>query len=394
MTTDELENVIREELRAQAGRQPSSAATKLAVMRAVAGQPVPAAERSWGRWTLPVLAAAAVVLLAVGSIVVPKALHSQPVRPAVPVSSTVGSPTSTPTRPVPISDNWFNGIPVGPLPHASGLCPAGTGVTAGPSMASGLPLPGEPARIWMQQVACDANLVDPYPEPYEVYAYGPSGPQLLQTLAYQPGDPRALQVTGLEWDGHQLTLTESGLTTGDSACCRSLLFSQKFTWQPRTGTQAHGHFVAGPQVNVVKPCTAAQLRVTSSPLSSQSGDAVGLLLKYTSNDTVPCTLSGYPSATAVDHDGHSLGTARRTLSGFFGGVASGSAAPIVMVPTRTASAVIEWSSAAYTQGSSCYQQARISSAAPGATASQRFGALVRICDLQVHPVVAGATGKG
>lgn len=402
MSTDEFDNAIREELRAQASRRPSSAATKLAVMRAVAGQPVPVPERNWGRWTLPILAAAAVVLLAVGSIAIPKALRGQPARPA-PISSTVPTssesakpaPSGSPTKPAAVKDNWFAGLPIGSLPHVAGLCPAGRSVVASLIPAWGVSLAGEPYKLWMLPVACDTNFSSPDPQPFELFAYSPAGPKLLQALAYQPSDSRALQVTGDDLEGQQLTLTESGYAAGDPACCRSLLFSQKFFWQPRTGTQAHGHFVAGPQLNAVKPCIAEQLRVTSSPLSSPSGDAAGLLLKYTNVDTVPCTLSGYPAATAIGANGHLLGTAGQRPSGFFGGLASGSTSPpTVTLLTRTASAVIEWSSAAYTQGSSCYQQAKISSAPPGTSASRSFGALVRICDLQVHPVVAGSTGKG
>lgn len=405
MSTDELERAIRDQLRVQAAQRPAAAATKLAVMRAVADLAHAVPERNWRRWTLPILAAAAVVLLAVCSIVLPKALRGQPARPAAPISSTVPSPSASPTpspsgagtstKSAAVADNWFKGIPFGSFPHVAGLCPAGRSPVASLSPGTGLPVAGEPYWLFMLQVACTTNLFDSNPEPVEIFAYSPSGPKLLQVLAYQPGDPRALVDSGYDFEGSRLTLTESGYAPGDSTCCRSLLFTQTFRWQPRTGTQAHGHFVAGPQVNAVKPCTAEQLQVTTSPLSSQSGDAAGLLVKYTNINTVPCTLRGYPTASAVDAAGHLLVTARQSASGFFGGLASGSAAPpIVTLLTRTASAVIEWSAAAYTQGSSCYQAARISSAPPQTTASRSFGAPARICDLQVHPVVAGSTGKG
>jgi Protein of unknown function (DUF4232) len=81
MNLDELENLIRAELRADAAKTPSGAGVRTAVLDAVAGQ-LPA-DRPARRWAVPLLVAAAVVALAVAATLLPHALtrHSQPARP-------------------------------------------------------------------------------------------------------------------------------------------------------------------------------------------------------------------------------------------------------------------------------------------------------------------------
>jgi Protein of unknown function (DUF4232) len=81
MNLDELENLIRAELRADAAKTPSGAGVRTAVLDAVAGE-VPA-DRPARRWAVPLLVAAAVVALAVAATLVPRTFnrHSQPAKP-------------------------------------------------------------------------------------------------------------------------------------------------------------------------------------------------------------------------------------------------------------------------------------------------------------------------
>lgn len=54
--------------------------------------------------------------------------------------------------------------------------------------------------------------------------------------------------------------------------------------------------------------------------------------------------------------------------------------------------MIEWAAAQHGD-SRCYADATLLSTPPGTTATKSYGAQARVCDLQVHPVVRGSTGK-
>ena len=150
--------------------------------------------------------------------------------------------------------------------------------------------------------------------------------------------------------------------------------------------------MAGPRVDTLLPCTGDQLTVTSSPLTSESGDARGVLLNYVNRGKEPCTLTGYPGASIVDAAGQPLADAARTPAGFFGGVTSGEAGRVVLYGARAGSAVIEWAAAQHGEDP-CHQDAELRSTPPGTTATASYGTHPVVCDLQAHPVVAGATGK-
>jgi hypothetical protein len=77
VNTNELEDAIRAELRAEVRQAPAGAPTKAVVLEAVAGLPAPEQNvRHLKRWTVPLLAAAAVVLVAIGLTVGARALTS------------------------------------------------------------------------------------------------------------------------------------------------------------------------------------------------------------------------------------------------------------------------------------------------------------------------------
>jgi len=227
-----------------------------------------------------------------------------------------------------------------------------------------------------------------HPIPVEVFRYSPRGPQLVQTLAYQATDRPGLLVASMTVGGASLVLAEQDYAPGDYSCCRSLRFSQDYTW-----SAAQSRFVAGPQVDTLLPCAGDQLTVTSSALSSPSGDARGVLLNYLNHGAEPCTLTGYPGAAITDAANRPLADAARSPAGFFGGLAAGGDAPrVVLYRSSAGSAVIEWDAAAQQPGSRCYPDATVLSTPPGTTATAPYGAQPLVCDLRVHPVVPGATG--
>lgn len=437
MTPDELDTAIRDELKAQVRLAPAATPVKARVLLATRaltleeGQP-----RGLRAWMVPMLAAAAVLLVTLGVTAGPKLLRSdgpdrtppavssispsptpsatagvtspaaspttsastaKPSSTAKPTPATRTTPSSTGSRPADpaptpapssaVPQDWHLGLKVAALPHTAGLCP--DGLTAAHPSDMGAPtisVPGEPAPLWLLTMTClggDGS----HPMPVEVFRYSPQGPQLVQTLAYQPGDPRAITVTAINVEGSRLVLAERGYSPADPPCCPSLRFSQDFTW-----STAESRFVAGPQVDTVATCTGDQLTVTSSPLTSQSNDARGVLLGYANNSDEPCTLTGYPAASIVDAAGQLLADAARTPAGFFGGLTSGNAMPVVLHGSVAGSAVIEWAAAQH-GGSQCHPDATVLSAPPGTTTTASYGVQALVCDLQVHPVVAGDTGR-
>ncbi|HEY0166285.1 MAG TPA: DUF4232 domain-containing protein [Jatrophihabitans sp.] len=420
MTPDELDTAVREELRAQARLAPASAPVKAHVLQAARALTMEDKHVGGLRaWLVPMLAAAAVLLVTLGVTAGPKLLRSDgPDRTPPAVSSTSDSPTpsasatspspSSTAKPPPAStgaasadaapnpapsstapQDWYRNLDVNALPHTPGLCPEVLTIgTTDRLTARAVSVPGEPAPLWLLPVTCNGMTNASHPLPIEVFRYSPDGPRLVQTLAYEPGDRRSIMVTAINGEGQNLVLAEKGYSPNDALCCRSLRFSQDYTW-----STARSRFVAGPQVDTLLQCTGDQLTVTSTPLTSQSGDARGMLLTYVNDGKEPCTLTGYPGAAIVDAAGQPLADAARTPAGALGGYTSEGSAPRVVLYNRPGSAVIEWVAAQH-GGSRCHSEATLLSTPPGTTATRSYGAQPLVCDLQVHPVVFDGDGKG
>jgi Protein of unknown function (DUF4232) len=99
MKVEELESIIRDELRRDAANAPAGRQLRTAVLDAVTDLPM--AERSVRRWAVPLLVAAAVVALAVAATLLPRAFgkHSQPAHPKpTPSPSLPAAPTSVDLR--------------------------------------------------------------------------------------------------------------------------------------------------------------------------------------------------------------------------------------------------------------------------------------------------------
>jgi len=90
MNVEELESIIRDELRRDAANAPAGRQLRAAVLDAVTDLPM--AERPVRRWAVPLLVAAAVVALAIAATLLPRAFgkHSQPAHP---------KPTPSPSLP-------------------------------------------------------------------------------------------------------------------------------------------------------------------------------------------------------------------------------------------------------------------------------------------------------
>ncbi len=440
MTPDELDSAIRQELRAAVRLAPDPGPVRVQVLRAaeaIRSQDLP--RRGLRAWMVPLLAAAAVlvalVLTATTQVLRSEGRHGtggpagSQTPPAVSVSSTPAGPTPTPpastagarsapspsgtagpsgtpargagvanpapsaggrsTAAHPVPADWYRGLRVATLPHTPGLCPGGLSVDHVDGMgAPAVSVPGEPAPLWLVPVTCAGAADDSGPRPVEVFRYSPDGPQLVQTLAYQAGDPRSLVVTAISVGYGRILLSESGYhATYDAQCCRSLRFTQTYTWDS-------GHFEAGPQQEAVLACTQDQLTISGTWLPAPDGTTTGgFLLVYTNHTKVPCALGGYPRAFVSDAAHPTPTDATQTPAGRLGGLMPGSEEPrLVLFDSVVGSAVVEWGTDQQA-ASRCWTAATVASTPPdGLTTTSDFGSQPLVCDPQVHPVVYGGSG--
>jgi hypothetical protein len=142
-------------------------------------------------------------------------------------------------------------------------------------------------------------------------------------------------------------------------------------------------------------CASGQISVTAGAAGAGLGH-VGVVLHFHSTASFTCTLSGYPGATFVTAGGRDV-PARRTRSGYLGGLAPGSSlVPVVHVlPGHTVSAYLEGldSDAAH-GGGPCPRYAHLLVTPPNQTVTARMTSpLMTICQPEVHPVVPGTSGR-
>jgi hypothetical protein len=109
-----------------------------------------------------------------------------------------------------------------------------------------------------------------------------------------------------------------------------------------------------------------------------------------------CTLAGYPGVEALSATGQPILTAKRTKSGYVGGVFSGPIPTVHLAKGTTASALVEWVDGG-PLGMPCPRVHSLRITAPGAvssvTLSPKSLQIQTFCGLQVHPVVPGRTGR-
>ena len=139
-------------------------------------------------------------------------------------------------------------------------------------------------------------------------------------------------------------------------------------------------------------CQGSQLRIMLT-LASPGLSHHGYVLLF-HNRGAACTVSGYPGVDALSAQGHVLVRARRTKRGYLGGLKPGHLIPKVRLARgKTASALLEW----VTGFQSCPHAHSLKVTAPDAVRSVRFTpkslGSERLCHLQIHPVVAGVTGR-
>ncbi len=140
--------------------------------------------------------------------------------------------------------------------------------------------------------------------------------------------------------------------------------------------------------NAPAACANGQLTATVTDAEGATGHG-SLILIFANAGASPCTVVGYPGLDASSNGG-TVVHATRTLSGFAGGAKA--IVNLTVAPAGTVSSVVEWLNAA-ANGGDCVFATTIMVTAPNTTQSQTLSANVSECSLQIHPLVAGPSGR-
>lgn len=155
---------------------------------------------------------------------------------------------------------------------------------------------------------------------------------------------------------------------------------------------------------------AGDSKCTTLDISSGAGiggaghSHTALTLIFTNNGPRACSVQGYPSVALLLPAGGAY-NAERTMNGYMGGDNAQSPAPVSLAPGQSATALIEWAdtprngntsfSAADCTGYGAASSLNVT--LPDQTASQTVDDAFPnspICrGFEVHPIVAGSTGK-
>jgi hypothetical protein len=518
VNTNELEDAIRAELRAEVRQAPAGAPTKAAVLQAVAGLPMDPGVHRLRHWSAPLLAAAAVVLLAVGLTVGARALtssrpdhHNHPNQP-------INQQRITPPPPHEVQcssahgETLINGLQTSYTVTATGqrryvfeyYCAGSDGHRTGSTLQVFKPVNGtlqflaEPMRPELNNVvlsvtgggqdgfqARDANLISstlPYygavladtyfldgdddnPSHLVITGGGTPVAQACRTTdlsvqvasAQQPvqhlvlqltnrskvvcalwGNPHyAPQIVGKQNVSYLLRGPAGGVTSAQSAPVILLqpgatagasigssrpigscsvpttyritlpdgvdLGGQTFTQcdlvsyplVPRASGVDTAEYSTVPQPSAPSPCgDGNELVLGFQSASTQSGDGAGRVLTAKLLSGPSCTFTGYPDVYARASSNNVVAIARLTPRGTLGGLAAATNTPptVTLKVGQTASALVEWEAAAYSPTTTCNRNVRIS-VTLGGTTSTPNPAVSQVCDLTVHPWVAGTTGS-
>ncbi|MST33891.1 DUF4232 domain-containing protein [Acidimicrobiaceae bacterium USS-CC1] len=146
-------------------------------------------------------------------------------------------------------------------------------------------------------------------------------------------------------------------------------------------------------------CTGSQLRTTEKHwpggyLGYGLGHS-GAVILFTNTSRRTCSLHGYPGAAGINSSGIQVTQARRTPSGYLGGLwGTTTAAPTVtLTPGDTASATIEGTDNPVGNATTCPTLAGLLVTPPNTSVPVHLPAAPADCSgLVIHPVVPGAKG--
>jgi hypothetical protein len=119
---------------------------------------------------------------------------------------------------------------------------------------------------------------------------------------------------------------------------------------------------------------------------------IGSIIVFTNVSAGECTMYGYPGVAGMDSTGREVTQALRTLNGYLGG--SPTRTTVQLAPRGKASALVEGTDVPSGTATTCPEYPRLLVTAPNQTRSHVLaGGMPGCSPLEVHPVVAGATGR-
>lgn len=136
-------------------------------------------------------------------------------------------------------------------------------------------------------------------------------------------------------------------------------------------------------------CGDADIAVTATGTQGAAGHS-SFVLEFDNISGVRCTLRGYPGLDAIGTQGHVLAHATRTLHGITGGASS--IRTILVRPGRFASANVGWANAT-ANGGDCTHSKSVNATPAGTGYTVHLAKSVSLCDLEIHPTVAGKSGQ-
>jgi Domain of unknown function (DUF4232) len=172
------------------------------------------------------------------------------------------------------------------------------------------------------------------------------------------------------------------------------------------GVVATGALAAGQAGAAGGQATRAAHRAVEKAAARCQGKALGVSLAEASpglthrgyviefkNRGGACTITGYPGVDGLSAKGHRVLSAKRTKSGYLGGVFAGPIPKVHLAKGKTASAMVEWTDL----GSPCPRVHSLKVTPPdaltGVVFSPKLLKSTTLCHVEVHPVVPGTTGR-
>lgn len=158
---------------------------------------------------------------------------------------------------------------------------------------------------------------------------------------------------------------------------------------------AQGTGTSAPTGTGAAACGNGDITISTSDSQGAAGHE-SMLLVFTNTSTHPCVLHGYPGASLFGQNGQDLLDAKRTLSGYSGGAVGMTSTPKVLLqPSETASAVLEWSDVPTGSGANggCAVTDALSIGVTPPNTKQTTTIPVdqpQVCsEFQIHPVLKG-----
>lgn len=142
-------------------------------------------------------------------------------------------------------------------------------------------------------------------------------------------------------------------------------------------------------------CSPAHTAVSIGRAGAATGH-VGLTLLFRDTGRTRCTLTGYPGAALVAASRrHRQLNIARTPQGFMGGLSPRARANpvVVLAPGHVASAILEGEDFNPRTSAACPSYATLLVTPPNQTVTVRINRSLAICDAEIHPVVAGTSGR-